>query len=367
MAFNSFYKFVFANEPIHVKECLDLINNDDLNIIGSDGNTVLHIASREGHFKIVLLLLERHASRSIRNYEGKTAEDVASNNSIKELLISVIRPFSNLNIIDTHCVTTTPDVEMIEWIDNYSNAHRIAHENRNDMKYWLTKVSLIKLLEELDGGYSDKIIFSSVANRNTIKAHMQRAIANNSPLPLVTAYTESTRFFSTINRDLAKLGSDFRFESSLALRRFGYQDDEAPQGMGQHIFAAILIHHPHLQPYHHAGRTFRGMNITSDDLNFYVLDMIVMTRSLLSTSKERQIAELYLNHIDRESNLPVICIYKVINPQSSLNIRQLSKFEYEEEVLIFPFIIFRVTAIRKDLADTHESICEIELEEINAT
>jgi ankyrin repeat protein len=31
----------------------------------------------------------------------------------------------------------------------------------------------------------------------------------------------------------------------------GYLDNEAPKGLGQHIFAVILINHPRLQPYYH--------------------------------------------------------------------------------------------------------------------
>ena len=92
-----------------------------------------------------------------------------------------------------------------------------------------------------------------------------------------------------------------------------------------------------------------------------------MTRSLLSTSKERQVAEMYRASIGRARIVSVICIYKVINPQSSLDITQLSKFQYEKEVLILPFIIFRVTAAREVITDTCERICEIELEEINET
>ncbi|CAF1526861.1 unnamed protein product [Didymodactylos carnosus] len=338
--FDHFYQAYFKNDIINVKKWLVSMNIDDLNTVGLDGNTALHIASRQGHFKIVLLLLEHHVSRSIRNDEEQTAEHVALTDSIRELLNSSIRPFSNLDTTETHFVATSPDMEGIQWIDIYSNAHRIVHENRNEMKCWLTKVPFINLLDELDRGYIEKISFSSVANRDTIKAHMQKAITDHSPLPLVTAYTESTRFFSTINHDLAKLGSDFRFECSLALRRFGYRDDEAPQGMGQHIFVAILIYHSDLQPYYYAGITFRGMNITPNDVSLYALGKIVMTRSLLSTSKEREVAEIYLDSTGRERTVPVICIYKVSNPQSSLNITQLSKFQYEKEVLILPFIFF---------------------------
>lgn len=362
----AFYEACFKNEINKVRKSLILMTDKDIDAAEFHGDTALHIASRQGHFKIVFLLLACDASRSIRNNDGQTATQVVSNDSIKKLLLSDTRPSPDLAKTHTRFFNSNSDTEIFEWIDVYQNANRIAYENRKEVKSWLTKVSFVKLLEELDIGYIDKIDFSTDAHRITIKAYMKTAIATQSPFPLVTAYTESTRFFPSINRDLAKFGSDFRFETSRTLRQFGYRDDEAPKDMGQHIFAAILIYHPDFEPYYHTGKTFRGMNITSVDLKSYVLGKIIMTRSFLSTTENRQVAEVFLDTTDRQSHSPVICIYKIIDPHSSLCISRLSKFEYEEEVLILPFIIFHVTAVREGVTDTSEDIWEIELEEMSS-
>jgi hypothetical protein len=40
-----------------------------------------------------------------------------------------------------------------------------------------------------------------------------------------------------------------------------------------------------------------------------------------------------------------MCVYTVINSQSSLYIEELSVFQEEKEVLIVPFAVFRITKI----------------------
>ncbi|CAF3957326.1 unnamed protein product [Rotaria sordida] len=148
------------------------------------------------------------------------------------------------------------------------------------------------------------------------------------------AYTcPSSNFFNLLNRNLAELGSDFRFVSTQALINSGYVDNEPPQGLGQYIFASIIINHPRFRPYQYAGTTFRGMKITKKDLEEYNSGNIVMTRSFLSTSKNRSIAELFLDCEDYETYPPVICIYKVINPRSSLAIENMIKEQRDTQLI----------------------------------
>ena len=65
-------------------------------------------------------------------------------------------------------------------------------------------------------------------------------------------------------------------------------DNEAPKGLGEHIFAAILIHHPFFKADYRSNiTTYRGMSISEDELKQYKIDDIVMTRSFLSTSLDK--------------------------------------------------------------------------------
>jgi len=52
--------------------------------------TALHVAAYNGHIEIVKLLLERGADTSLKNWQGKTASDVTSNNKeIREIILNV--------------------------------------------------------------------------------------------------------------------------------------------------------------------------------------------------------------------------------------------------------------------------------------
>ncbi|CAF1213295.1 unnamed protein product [Rotaria sordida] len=235
------------------------------------------------------------------------------------------------------------------------------------MKRWLTKVALQKLLNAIVTDYIDKLNFTDEKGREKIKEYLSYTIELDDPLGLLDAYTcPKVNFFNLLNRNLAELGSDFRFVSTQALINSGYVDNEPPQGLGQYIFASIIINHPRFRPYQYAGTTFRGMKITKKDLEEYNSGNIVMTRSFLSTSKNRSIAELFLDCEDYETYPPVICIYKVINPRSSLAIENMSKIKDEEEVLIVPFTVFQVKE-QRDTQLIHKDqpypVKEIELEE----
>jgi hypothetical protein len=108
------------------------------------------------------------------------------------------------------------------------------------------------------------------------------------------------------------------------------------------------------------------MTISSQFLEVYAPGKIVITRSFLSTSKTRLIAEIFLNFDDEINYPPVICIYNVSNPRSSLYIKEFSKIPDEEEVLIVPFIAFEITAIREVKLKTEKIehlVREIELVE----
>ncbi|CAF0930224.1 unnamed protein product [Didymodactylos carnosus] len=169
-----------------------------------------------------------------------------------------------------------------------------------------------------------------------------------------------------LNHDLAELGSDFRFVSIHTQINPNYMDNEPPKGLGQYIFTSLIINHPRFHPYHATGITFRGMKITKKDLEEYNCGNIVMTRSFLSTSKDRSIAELFLDCKGDDTHPPVICIYKVINSRSSLSIEAVSQIPDEKEVLIVPFTVFQVKEQRDAQVIQEGKICpikEIELEE----
>lgn len=152
-----------------------------------------------------------------------------------------------------------------------------------------------------------------------------------------------------LHRNLLHLGSDFRFEDHDIEK---YRDDEPPRGFGQYLFTAVVIHHPTFTPFYYSGTTYRGMNLTQADFNQYVVGARILTRSFLSTSKSIHPVSYYLQ-FNTPGIVPVICIYRTMQSTSatSLSIAGLSALPIEDEVLIFPFVAFRV--VKVDFASFH--------------
>ncbi|CAF0744218.1 unnamed protein product [Adineta steineri] len=357
---NDFYLACCKNDLEKVQQT---VNRSEIDTIGPVGNTALHIASMRNYVKLVRLLLRYHASRTIRNDEGYTAEELATTEEIKAAFNTPVRTISDFK----HFVASSRE---IEWLDSYKNAYRISYENHEHMKRWLTKVPLQKLLDAICNEYVDQMNFKDESHRETIKTYLSYAAELEDPLGLLQAYTTpKVQFHYLLNHDLAELGSDFRFVSSHALIKSGYADNEPPKDIGQYIFASLVINHPRFRSYFCAGITFRGMKITRKDLEEYNRGNIIMTRSFLSTSKNRSIAELFLDCECDATHPPVICIYKVINSRSSLSIETISQIPDEEEVLIVPFTVFQIKDQRVVQVIQKGSICpvtEIELEECSS-
>ncbi|ORY47724.1 hypothetical protein BCR33DRAFT_753367 [Rhizoclosmatium globosum] len=73
-----------GNDSI-AKDIIDVSSKDDLDIAFGGGNTALHLATLLGAKDIVKLLLERGASRQIRNTKGFAPVDVLDDVEIQKL------------------------------------------------------------------------------------------------------------------------------------------------------------------------------------------------------------------------------------------------------------------------------------------
>lgn len=248
--------------------------------------------------------------------------------------------------------------ECLEWFDKYEHAYRIAYENHRLLKQWLTKISFIRLVEEIRNDYLERIDFN-VDQKLLIDNYLKESIEKKDPIPLVRAYTEKTPFVNKLNEDLAKIGSDFRFQMLDGI----YQDNEPLKGFGEYLFTSILSHHSRLNPYRYfLGRTFRGMNVNQSDLDQYEEGKVILTRTFLSSSTDENIAQAFLN-VNQLNIYPVLCIYHIRNRLSTIDVQQISKYPNEKEILIIPFVTFRIIRVEKNLNGI--SVIELDQCELN--
>jgi hypothetical protein len=160
-------------------------------------------------------------------------------------------------------------------------------------------------------------------------------------------YTETHRYSANYSRVCVYIGSDFRFENILSVN---HRDDEPPKGLGQYLFASVVVNHASLAPYWYTGKIYRGMYMTSTDLIEYVPGARILTRSFLSSSTCANVAAFFLdsNVFDAQ---PVLLVYQVKQKHTCLAAWHLSSFPEEQETLITPFVAFKVERVAVDALD----------------
>merc|ERR1719265_2480793 len=62
------------------------LSQPQLDAVDEKGNTAVMIAAREGHLDVVKALVAAGADVKVRNFEGKTAQDIAGDGSIRQVL-----------------------------------------------------------------------------------------------------------------------------------------------------------------------------------------------------------------------------------------------------------------------------------------
>ncbi|CAF1372482.1 unnamed protein product [Rotaria sordida] len=372
------YHLCKENEIEKVRSILPYINN--INIINtiqnSTGSTCLHIACYYGHRHMVQLLLDYGALHSIRNLRHNlTPYEEAYTDDIKQLFVQHGKLFSNNNF----------DYDYIEWsvvgddllgkrrefrqaIDLYKN-----YDNHNLVSKLLAEVIHYYLNEYLKnesndaGNPEDQITREQI---ETIEGYFKEAIEKQDYLThFVKAYTLTNCFYKVLNKHLAlyilqyfdntkDFSSNYRLVNCLV-----------------HI-VTLLIYHPNLPQYRYQGICYRGMRITQNDLNQYLSNQHILNRSFLSTSIDREVAEMFAgegqqskmrytpkNHCALQYSC--LCQYLIKQNLTAINIESLSSRPDEKEILILPFTVFKVIAIKQNYLNnpTASISIEIELEE----
>ena len=168
-----------------------------------------------------------------------------------------------------------------------------------------------------------------------------KAIENNDFFTwFIKAYTQANSFYRILNRHLAKYILDY-FDSHSYSSTKNYRLINC---LG-HI-VTLLIYHPSIDKYKYQGITYRGLVMSENNLRRYQLGYHVVNRAFVSTSKSQRIAEIFCRDSPKEKyveGISVLFIYTIKQTRTALDIENLSTINSEEEVLILPFSLFKIT------------------------
>jgi hypothetical protein len=362
-----FYQACRRGDAEQVQQLLPSMTLDEINKIESNGSTALHVACYYGHSDIVKLLLDAGASRSIRNKHNMTPFD-ESNAQIKNLFYRVNSTNNTKGDIGTDRFTGLSVHN--EWMVETKQ----AAEWKINLYNWLKiEQSFDEVITFLQQHYLIDHVFhacQSEQEKNIIEWFFHQAVVEQDVRYIVKAYTSMTQFYTIVNNHLR--------EFLLRFFRWDYDarhTNTLEKSVG--YLASIFIYHPDLRSLSYTGLTYRGMKLSRDDLSVYTVGKRLLNKSFLSTSTDRQVAEMFAGegastNMRRNLNHDLLehitfCTYKIKNPNTALNIGLLSVAPVENEVLIMPLCAFQVKSIKQHLGNDSRIHVEIELEECDSS
>ncbi|CAF4488566.1 unnamed protein product, partial [Didymodactylos carnosus] len=245
---------------------LETMTPDEINRIEPNGSTALHAASFFGHADIVRLILEKpSASRSIRNKYGLTAAEEAKNVQIQEL-------FQRQNGTNRFIGEAN-----IEWRKVDQNILKEIAEKRKEFNVEWKNPNIDYYVNAIRRDYLDNSL-RNIKSIDVIRWFFSKAAKEQDPTYLVKAYTVEADYYKVLNQQLSTTHESDRHDFATDGRRRLLQ---------------ILTSHPSLERYTFSGHTYRSMYVTEDELKDYYVGTRFMNKTFLSTSKDRQIAEIF--------------------------------------------------------------------------
>ncbi|UJR19989.1 hypothetical protein I4U23_023123 [Adineta vaga] len=351
---SEFYLACRNNNVNRARQLLEDMSLDEIDRIEPNGSTALHVACYYGHREIVDLLLKAGADRAINNTFNCLPFDEAKDGRIKELFYRVPnanRLASNTGVIEWESV----DNDAVE--NSAQDRQLIQSIYRNSTG----TTSIEKMFQKIENNY----INNGLANFDgidKIKRFFQKATQDQNPIWIIKAYTAETDFYKILNTEIACGATKFQNE-----RRY---------------IIALLSYHPKLDALAFTGCSYRVIQMNFYDLEKYKVNCSLITKSFLSSSIDRKIAELFLcqkessqkeiivpKRVKQDGSLTktwIMCIYYIKHHRTALHIENSSQYANEGEVLIMPYSVFRVrriAQIKPEYIPKGQTMTEIELEE----
>ncbi|CAF1647888.1 unnamed protein product, partial [Didymodactylos carnosus] len=157
----------------------------------------------------------------------------------------------------------------------------------------------------------------------------------------IKAYTScDTGFYKHINKHLAQY---LDYDTNT-------KDETNYQLINCLIYiVTLVINNPDYAKYcFNNGVCYRGLPMTSDQLNKYKIDLEILNRTFLSTSKDRTVADRFSGKDEAtDSQLSVLFQYNITNSIVALDVEKLSTNSDEQEVLITPYALFKINDIKQ--------------------
>lgn len=202
-------------------------------------------------------------------------------------------------------------------------------------------------------------ILNNHSDMSRVLPLLEKARQTRDVTHLLRAYTIECGFYKALNKKLAErvTASDMSNPISSLLNLFlphqssnQTSNNDWPMYFVGPIFDDIFSqNHPR---YRFHGYTYRGARISRNELDKYIVGRLVFNKSFTSTSKKRDVAEGFLNlnaNQKPDNKMPAIFIFHFSGRDINftIDLKDISEFPNEEEVLVMPGIPFKIIKVKR--------------------
>ena len=358
-----------------VRQLLPNYSAKDLNQQDSsnDENTCLHIATAQGHDRIVQLLIEHGCYRSsILNAQHQSPYDLAANgkDSTRSLFLrqeasNHSSRFQEQNADECFDIVRVEDDEPPPPVETENQPTKKVATTRSSVQTFQTEE---EKAHEMQYSASSKAMCQSRLARFCVNQfHRDEPLDHRTILQRINQLLTSVRSHpsddSTKAEDLVKQYEKNGSSIEQLLHLYTLETDFYRMLKGDSLPLAIplFIHLPALKDRHFKGCVYRGMRMTTEQLSIYQLAMqspatLLQTRSFSSTSIDQSIAEDFAWQKSSKSaddlsvlfvfDFPQFCDQAINLSRISLEKPCLSEYADEAEVLILPWTLFQVMKVQ---------------------
>ena len=360
---SSLYLACQNNDLTLVESCLKEMKYEQIDYQHPPNNeTALHIATQNQHKEMIQILLKYGARRSVTNADGQQAYELAKTKEIKDLfkrpqsfrfmflhkLCKTIPSLDQQNKIKCKTCSLVNDDVFYEWELVDRNAALKSSRFRQEFKSSapMNKKHLKQKLYSIKNGYIDtRLRDISTINNARVSDYFHRALLEEEPSYIISAYTICQQFSEVLNQDMAR---NVIHDLTNGCSKFScdclYSTED-----GTKSIISIFLRHQKFQELSFIGKTYRGIVIPKHVLGHYKVDSCIITTTFLSTSKDLDVAQMFCNNQgSNEAKHSFFCTFEILdNNRSAIDISTVSEFKQEQEVLILPYSAFLITKIEQ--------------------
>ncbi|CAF0871305.1 unnamed protein product [Adineta steineri] len=259
---------------------------------------------------------------------------------------------SSITVLCDHFVTGAPQAEWVAaGVDGLFNVSSIT------MNLPIVSISdtvdKIQMADELKNG----------SGMDKVNTALELARCTGDVTHLLHAYTVESIFYRVLNRTLANQLPSTDLTELISMFNALKNGTHKKATLNWALCYASTIRHACISPEsslkYYFGKTYRGINVTEQDLLVYHVNSFIIQKTFASTSKDRSVAECFVVS-SGPGQIPAICTYVLDDPDMKffIDIGDMGAIRGEEEVLILPFSMFMISKIDRT---KNNNFIEIEL------